>query len=288
MALIVQQLLSGLLQAMFLFLLAAGLSLIFGVSRVLNLAHGAFFMLGAYVLLMMTQLMPTAFILALLVASLAVALLGGLIEIGALRRVYASGGLYEALVTFSFILIIEGATKIIWGAQVLSVPRPTILGGRLVFWELELPAYQLVILLAGVVIGLALWWVVYRTRWGMLVRAASMDREMLTTLGVNAQLLFTVVFFSGAWLAGIAGALAAPTLALSPTMGSQIIMETFAVVVVGGLGNLKGSLFSSILIGEIQAISLLYWPGIGLPLVFLLMAVILLVRPQGLMQKATA
>lgn len=283
-----QQLISGLSQAMFLFLLAAGLSLIFGVGRVLNLAHGTFYMLGAYLLFTMTGLLPSAFLLAVLVASLIVAFIGGLIEVGALRRVYAGGELYEALVTFAFTLIIEEITRMVWGAQYLSVARPPSLWGKISLWGLELPRYQLVILGAGSAIGLCLWWVVYRTRWGAFIRAASMDREMLAALGINVPRLFSFVFFFGVWLAGVAGALGAPILALSPTMGSQIIVETFAVVVIGGMGNLKGSLIAAILIGEIQAISLLFWPGVGLPLVFLLMAIILLIRPQGLMEKSQA
>lgn len=288
MVLIVQQLLSGLILAMFLFLLAAGLSLIFGVGRVLNLAHGAFYMLGAYLLLTMTKELPSNFLLALLAASIIVALVGGLIEVGALRRVYGGGELYQALVTFAITLLIEEIIRIVWGAQYLSVPRPPSLGGKVVVCGIELPTYQLMLLMVGAIIGLVLWWVIYRTRWGVLVRAASMDREMLAALGINVPWLFTFVFIFGVWLAGVAGALGAPILALSPTMGSQIMAETFAVVVVGGLGDLKGGLISALLIGEVQAISLLLWPGAGLPLIFLLMAIILLVRPQGLLRKGQA
>ncbi|GAB6173955.1 hypothetical protein JCM15765_34330 [Paradesulfitobacterium aromaticivorans] len=288
MALLIQQLLSGLLQALFLFLLAAGLSLIFGVSRVLNLAHGAFYMLGAYVFYTVMRYSPSAFWLALLISVLIIGCLGAVVEVLALRRSYAGGLLYEALVTFATTLIIEELVRIGWGSQFLTVPRPPFLDGGLSLWGLSLPKYQLVILLAGILIGLGMWWIVYRTRWGVFIRAASMDREMLAALGINVTRIFTLVFVFGVMLAGLAGALAAPTLALSPNMDSQIIMDTFAVVVVGGLGNLKGSLLSAILIGEIQSVSLLFWPGIGLPIVFLLMALILLIRPQGLLTKGHA
>lgn len=286
MALVAQQLLSGLLQAMFLFLLAAGLSLMFGVGRVLNLAHGALYMLGAYILKTLLQGVQPVFVLAVLLSGALVGIVGAIMEVTALRQVYSGGQLYIALVTFAFTLIIEEVTRILWGSEYLSVPRPELLAGSVSWGGLEFPRYHLVILLAGVLIGAVLWWCVYRTRWGLLIRAASMDREMLEALGVNVRVLFTTVFVAGASLAGVAGALAAPTTALSPAMGSNIIMETFAVVVVGGLGNLKGNLLAAVLIAEVQAISLLFWPGIGLPAMFMLMSLILLLRPRGLLAQA--
>jgi len=262
--------------------------LIFGVSGVLNLAHGAFYMLGAYVLYTVTQYSTTPFWFAVVVSVLIVGCIGTVVEVLALRRVYTGGLLYEALVTFATAIIIEELVRISWGSQQVTVPRPAFLGGELNLWGVILPSYQLVILLAGVLVGLGLWWILYHTRWGVFIRAASMDREMLAVLGVNVTRVFTSVFTIGVMLAGVAGALAAPTLSLSPNMGSQIIMDAFAVVILGGVGSLKGSLISAVLIGEIHSVTLLFWPGIGMPLVFLLMVAILLIRPQGILSERQA
>jgi branched-subunit amino acid ABC-type transport system permease component len=280
------QFVSGLLKAMFLFLLASGLSLIFGVSRVLNITHGAFYALGAYLLLTLTRLSTlsaAAFAVAVIGIGLVLGAVGAVYERIMLRPVYRSGMLFLALVTFGALLVVEELIKVVWGAQLAAVGRPAGLDGAISLGGHALPVYNLMLLTTGLAIAVAVWFVVERTRFGLIIRAASMDREMLAVLGVNVPRAYTFTFALGTFLAGIAGALAAPMVSLSPTMGSQIIIEAFAVVVIGGLGSLAGSLIGAIIVGEFEAFGILIAPGIALPLLYLLMAVILVIRPTGLL-----
>lgn len=284
------QFVSGLLKAMFLFLLASGLSLIFGVSRVLNLTHGAFYTLGAYLVYSATRggaLAPAAFAAAVLLAGVVVGLAGGLFEVAILRRIYRAGTLYVALVTFGALQIIEEIVKIAWSAQLVAAPRPIGLDGALVLGAQTLPLYNLVLLSVGALIALALWYAVERTRFGLVVRAAAIDREMLSVLGVDVPRIYTLTFAVGTCLAAIAGALAAPMVSLSPSMGSFITIETFAVVVIGGLGSLPGSLIGALIVGEFEAFGILFAPEIAMPLLYLLMALILILRPTGLLGVPT-
>jgi branched-chain amino acid transport system permease protein len=288
MEVFILQFAGGLLKATFLFLLAAGLSLIFGVTRVLNLAHGSFFMLGAYFAYSLTGLLegrPYAFWVALLIAPLLVAALGGLLEMLLLRRVYQAGELYVALLTFSLILIVGELVRIIWGPNPLNVSRPPGFSGAVQIGSSYLPVYSLLLLGIGVGVGLALWTLVYRTRFGLLVRAAALDREMLSSLGVNVHRLYTLTFALGSWLAGVAGSLVASMLVLEPAMDVNIIIETFSVVVIGGLGSLVGSVVASVLVAELESFGILVWADIALPLIFLLMAIVLVARPTGLFGK---
>jgi len=279
MDLFVLQFSSGLIKAMFLFLIASGLSLIFGVTRVINLAHGSFYMLGAYLLL---PLSPLGFWSGLLLAPLAVAMLGGLVEVVLLRRLYRRGELYVVLLTFALILIVGDLTKLAWGTQFITVSGPVLLSGVVKVLGQDFPKYNLLILALGPMLALGLWAVFYRTRWGLLVRAAAMDREMLGALGVDVRRLLTTTFIVGSWLAGFGGALSAPLVSLEPNMDASIIMEAFSVVVIGGLGSFAGSLLGSVLIGELEAFGILVFPAISLALIFGLMAVILILRPWGL------
>ena len=279
MDLFVLQFSSGLIKAMFLFLIASGLSLIFGVTRVINLAHGSFYMLGAYLLL---PLSPLGFWSGLLLAPLAVAMLGGLVEVVLLRRLYRRGELYVVLLTFALILIVGDLTKLAWGTQFITVSGPVLLSGVVKVLGQDFPKYNLLILALGPMLALGLWVVFYRTRWGLLVRAAAMDREMLGALGVDVRRLLTTTFIVGSWLAGFGGALSAPLVSLEPNMDASIIMEAFSVVVIGGLGSFAGSLLGSVLIGELEAFGILVFPAISLALIFGLMAVILILRPWGL------
>ena len=286
MEVIVLQAVSGLLKAMFLFLLASGLSLIFGVSRVLNLAHGAFFTLGAYLLLSASRhgaLAPWVFFGTLGVITLAGASGGAGFEVLVLRRVYRAGTLFLALVTFGALMIAEEMVKILWSAELVTVPRPLGFDGGLAFGHDIVPLYSLLLLGAGCFLGVLLWAVVEHTRFGLLVRAAAMDREMLAVLGIDVPRLYTITFAAGGALATIAGALAAPMVSLSPSMGSTILIETFAVVVIGGLGSLPGSLLGALIVGEFEAFGILVSPEVASPLLYLLMAAILIIRPSGLL-----
>lgn len=282
---------SGLERAMFLFLLASGLSLIFGVSRTLNLAHGSFYMVAAYLSFTFVKIFPPTllgFVLTVIVASLLVMCLGGIVEVGLLRRVYRSGELYVVLITFSLILILEAAVNYFWGSNLLSVSLPGTFSHIVTLAGAPIPLYNILIVGVGLLIGLALWWMVYRTRFGLNVRAAAVDREMAAALGVNEKRLFTLVFLVGSLLAGLGGALASPLLSLQPTMDADIIIQVIAVVVIGGLGSLAGSLVAALLIGELEAFGVLAFPSLALPLLFLVMAVTLIVRPWGLFGREGA
>lgn len=286
MEVLVLQAVSGLLKAMFLFLLASGLSLIFGVSRVLNLAHGAFYTLGAYLLLSASRngaLAPWVFFGTLAVITIAGATGGAGFEVLVLRRVYRAGTLFLALVTFGALMIAEEMVKILWSAELVTVPRPSGFDGGLAFGHDIVPLYSLLLLGAGCFLGVLLWAVVEHTRFGLLVRAAAMDREMLSVLGIDVPRLYTITFAAGGALATIAGALAAPMVSLSPSMGSTILIETFAVVVIGGLGSLPGSLLGALIVGEFEAFGILVSPEVASPLLYLLMAAILIIRPSGLL-----
>ena len=191
--------------------------------------------------------------------------------------------LFVALVTFGAILLIEEAIKIVWTAEMLAVPRPAGLDGGIAFGSNRLPVYDLVLLVVGVTIALGLWFVVERTRLGLLIRAAAYDREMLAVLGVDVPRLYTITYAGGTCLAAIAGALAAPMVSLTPTMGSQILIEVFAVVVIGGLGSLLGSFLGALIVGQFEAFGMLVSAELSMPMLYLLMAAILIIRPTGIL-----
>jgi branched-subunit amino acid ABC-type transport system permease component len=280
------QFVSGLLKAMFLFLLASGLSLIFGVSRVLNVAHGGFYALGAYLMLTTTRWGAqgvAGFAAAVVGVGVVLGLCGGAFEVIVLRRVYRAGMLFVALVTFGALIVIEEGIRTLWGADLVTVPRPLGLDGGIAIGVNRLPVYNLALLCVGAAIALGLWFCVERTQFGLRVRAAAIDREMLSVLGVDVPRLYTIIFAAGTGLAAIAGALAAPMVSIQPSMGSTMIIETFAVVVIGGLGSLPGSLVGALIVGEFDAFGIIFAPELSLPLLYLLMAAILVIRPTGLL-----
>ena len=287
-ALLVQSF-SGLLDAMFLFLLASGLSLIFGVSRIINISHGAFYTLGAYAMYTATRggaLSVPLFFLAAVLSALLIGAIGALFEIVVLRRTYRGGMLIVALVTFGALAVIEETVKIVWGADLVATPFPRGLEGGVVIDGRSLPAYGLALLCAGAMIAIAIWLAVERTRLGLMIRAAAIDREMLSVLGGNVPAVFTLTFAGGTFLAGLAGALSSPMVSILPNMGSSIIIQAFAVVVIGGLGSLPGSLVGALIVGQAQAFGILIAPESTLVLLYLLMAIVLVVRPAGLMGRA--
>ncbi|MEH6718781.1 MAG: ABC transporter permease [Aurantimonas endophytica] len=279
------QLLAGLADASALFLVAVGLSLIFGVTRIVNFAHGSFFMLGAYVAYSAVTYFPTGhlgFWGGVLLAALAVALVGGLVEIVVLRRLYASTELYQLVATFGVLLIIQDAALAIWGPTDLLAPRAPGLGGAVRILGEPVPQYDLVLIAAGpLVLGLV-WLALNRTRWGVLVRAATEDREMAGALGVDEAKLFTGVFMLGAFLAGLAGGLQIPRETVSLAMDLDVVVEAFVVVVVGGLGSIGGAYAAAVLIGVANAFGVLFFPTLAMVLPFLVMAAVLVIRPVGL------
>src|SRR6202158_5992624 len=286
MSLLLVQLLSGLAHAMFLFLIASGLSLIFGVTRIVNFAHGSFYMLAAYLTYSLAAVLPggpAAFYLAALLAALAVAAIGGLVEVLLLRRVYRAPELYQLLLTFALVLVTADLVRYLWGADNKTGPAAPGLAGSVPIAGQLFPSYDLAIILFGPLVALGLWLLFHRTRWGVLIRAATQDREMVAALGVDQSRLFTGGFVLGSFLAGLGAALQVPRVALTTVMDTTVIVEAFVVVVIGGMGSVWGALLASLLIGVLNAYGELVLPKISIVLMFLVMAVVLIVRPWGLL-----
>jgi len=279
---------SGLSVGMFLFLVSVGMSLIFGVTRIVNLAHGSLYMVGAYLMVTLVEVLPDrpwSFWLALLLAPLGVAALGGLIEMGLLRRIYGRDPLMQLILTFGLILVIGTLVLLAWGPDNKSVSRPEALAGSVQIFGQPFPSYYLLVLALAPAVAVGLWLIFYRTRWGMLIRAATVDREMLGALGVNVAGLYTQVFVFGSWLAGLGGALAAPTVAVALGMDGDVLTTAFVVVVIGGLGSFAGSFISALLVGLLQSFGILIFPAVSIVLLFAIMAIVLIVRPWGLLGR---
>ena len=281
------QALSGLASAASLFLVASGLSIIFGVTRIVNFAHGAFYMLGAYVAYVLTTRFagPLGFWGGILVASLIVAALGALMEMVLLRRIYQAPELFQLLATFGVTLMVQDLVVVIWGPEDLLGPRAPGLAGAVSLFGRMVPSYDLFLMVLGPLVLGTLWLLFHRTRWGVLVRAATQDREMVAALGVNQKWLFTGVFALGVFLAALGGALQIPRTTVTHAMDLSIIVEVFVVVVIGGLGSVLGAFVAAIIVAELNAFGILILPQISLIMVFLVMAVVLVVRPWGLFGK---
>jgi len=285
---IVAQFLTGLASASSLFLVASGLSIIFGVTRIVNFAHGSFYMLGAYVALSVAERLAggaLGFWGAVLAGALAVGAFGVAVEVAILRRIYRAPELFQLLATFGVVLVVQDAALAIWGPEDLLGPRAPGLDGAVDVLGATVPEYDLAMIALGPVVLGGLWLLFHRTRWGVLVRAATQDREMVGALGVNQRRLFTSVFFLGAFLAGLGGAVQLPRESVSLLMDLNIIAEAFVVVVVGGMGNVAGAFLAAALIGELNAFGILIFPDIAIVLMFLVMAVVLVIRPWGLLGK---
>ena len=296
------QLLNGLADASAMFMVAAGLSLIFGVTRIVNFAHGSFYMLGLYLAYSLVDRLgatPLGFWTALLLAALLVAALGALVELAILRRIYRAPELFQLLATFALVLVIKDAALWYWGPEDLFGPRAPGLSGAVQVLGRRLPQYDLLLMAIGPLVFALLWLLLNRTRWGTLIRAATQDREMLGALGVNQAWLFTGVFALGCFLAGLGGALQGPRLPANLALDLDTIGTAFVVVVVGGMGSIGGAFAAAVLIAEVKALCIALGTvscfGIELSLSrltlvaeFLVMAVILVVRPWGLLGKPLA
>jgi branched-chain amino acid transport system permease protein len=278
------QLLNGLAGASSLFLVSAGLSLIFGVTRIVNFAHGSFYMLAAYFTYSLTAALPLgpgSFYVAAVLAALIVAAIGGCVEVLLLRRVYRAPELYQLLLTFALVLVVADAVRYFWGADNKTGPAAPGLAGSVHIAGQLFPSYDLAVIVFGPLVALGLWLLSHRTRWGVLIRAATQDREMVAALGVDQRHLFTGVFVLGSFLAGLGGALQVPRLALTTVMDTTVIVEAFVVVVIGGMGSVWGALLASLLIGVLNAygVLVLVFTGFGLyskPYLFRL-----LLKPHG-------
>ncbi len=279
------QVLHGLVYGMVLFLLASGLTLIFGMMGVLNFAHGALYMLGAYfsfaVLLWTDQ-----FWLSLIIAPVLVGLVGVFIERVFLRKVHAYGHVAELLVTFGIAYILEDVVMVLWGSEPLRVEIPAILAGSLSMFGATYPTYRLFILVVSLLVFVFLSLILTKTRAGIIVRAAVDNKEMVGALGFNVPLIFLLLFGVGSWLAGLAGVIGGPYLMTHPGMGAVILVDLFVVVVVGGLGSIQGALLAAVLIGELQSLGILFLPQFALFFQYLLLAAVLIFKPEGLLGES--
>lgn len=294
------QLLSGLAETSTLFLISVGLSLIFGVTRVVNFAHGSFYMLGVYLSYTLVSQFGGSglgFWMAVLLAAITVAVIGALLEMVVLRRIYHAPELFQLLATFALVLVISDATLWLWGPEELLGPRVPGLEGSIQILGNHFPKYDLVLIAIGPLVLGGLWLLLTRTRWGTLIRAATQDREMVGALGINQHWLFTGVFALGCFLAGLGGALQGPRVPANLLLDIDAIGTAFVVVVIGGMGSIPGAFVASLVIAEIKAlcygIGTLTVLGLDIPLSqmtlvieFVVMAVILVARPWGLLGRA--
>ncbi len=283
---LVTQLLTGLAYGMLLFMISVGLSVIFGLMNVVNLAHGAFYVVGVYVAF---TLMETGlgFWAALILGTLTVAVLGILTERFLLARTY-SNELNEVLLTFGLAFILADLVRLIWGTNPQTLSQLESLSFTVAFAGVEFPAYRLFVVLVGCLVAALLWYFETRTRIGAIVRAGVDDREMVSALGINVTLVFAGVFAFGAGLAAFGGILGGPILGMYPDQGFDILVVALIVVVLGGLGTWKGAFAGAVLVGMVETLGRIYFPSLSLVIVFLLMAVVLLVRPSGLFGRSVA
>jgi branched-chain amino acid transport system permease protein len=278
---IVIQMLHGLAYGMLLFLVASGLTLVFGMMNVLNIAHASFYMLGAYFSYQMLKMFGN-FWVGLVVCPLLVGLLGVFMERFLLRRVHAGGHVQEFVITFGILFVINELVKWIWGTAPLPVPIPPALSGSVMIMGNVYPVYRLFILFFSLGILIFLAFILMKTRLGITVRAAVSDRDMVSALGTNTPRVFMLVMGIGTWLAGLAGVIAGPFISTYPGMALEILVDCFIVTVTGGLGSLLGAVVASFLIGQLSSFGILFIPRFAIVFAFLLMAVVLIIKPSGL------
>ena len=281
---LITQCLNALSEAALLFFLGVGLTLIFGIMRIINFAHGAFFMLGAYVGYSAVQL-TGSFWGALLVAPVAVGGVGTAFELGILRRLYGRDGSAFLMVTFGLTLVMGEAIRLTWGVAALNVPLPQLLSGIVFILGEPFPIYRLFLAGAGIVVALGIWQFLERTRLGLLIRATSQNAEMVHALGTDVRLVRSAVFGIGCGLAGIGGVLAAPLVTASLGMAPNAVIDTFVIVIIGGMGSFLGSAIAAVLVGFVQVFGTYYFPDFALALMYLIMLTVLVVRPGGLLGK---
>ncbi len=274
--------LHGLAYAGLLFLVSSGLTLVFGMMNVLNFAHASFYMLGAYLGYSIMKY-SGSFWLALVISPLVVLTLGALVEKFLLRRAHANGHIHELLLTFGLAYIIQEAVKFIWGTMPQAMTVNGFLADSVTLMGTTYPVYRLVIFAMSLAVGLLMALVLYKTRIGIIVRAAVDDSAMVGALGINVPFYFMGVYAMGAALSAFAGVVAGPLLSVFPGMAESILIDAFVVIVVGGMGSLAGAVLASLIIGELQSFGVLWFPDFSLVLIYLLMAAVLVVKPGGLL-----
>ena len=274
------QILNGVSFGMLLFLLAAGLSLIYGLMRILNLAHGSYYLLGAYVGLSVAQV-TESFILAALAGTAAVMVLGVLMERFFLRR-FPKQQLPQVLLTFGFLFIIADGTLFIWGGNPQTLPKPELFSTSIWIGNIVFPSYRLLVIAVGVVVGLGLWWLQEKTKLGSMIRAGVDDEEMARGCGVNVSFLSTAVFALGAFLAALGGIMGGPFVGVYPGADFEVLLFAFVVIIIGGLGSLKGAFFGGLLVGLLDNFGKALFPELALFTIFAPMVIILAIKPRGL------
>jgi branched-chain amino acid transport system permease protein len=282
----IAQFISGLSVAMLLFLVASGLTLIFGVVNVLNFAHGSFYLLGTYFTYQLMQMFNN-FWVGLLVGVIGAGIVGMVIEVLFLRRIYGRDqeGAFQLLMTYAFILIIDDVVKFIWGPEYKTIPKPDALMGSLNLGTTIVPTYNIFIIAVGLLVVLFAWYFLTKTDKGKMVRASSLDRNMLGLLGTNVPMIMTLVFGVATAMGGLAGILAAPLRTVTPGAGVEVIIDSMIVVVIGGFGNFWGALLGALIIGEVLSFGILWMPELATVLTFIVMIIVLIVKPEGLLSK---
>jgi branched-subunit amino acid ABC-type transport system permease component len=285
LSLVMAQCLSGLFRGMMLFLIASGLSLIFGVMNILNFAHASLWLVGAYFCYTFWYLLQDygfGLWLSIALASLTLAAIGWLIEVVLIRRVYDRELPEQLLLTYAMVLIIGDLIKLTWGVDDRIITRPSLVAGPVFFLGTPFDSYFIFVILIGLSVAIGLWLFLKKTRYGHIVRAAVFSREMVSALGIPIPRIYTGVFVLGIFIAGLAGAVQAPVGSITLGMDMAVIIEAFCVVVIGGFGSLLGTFVGSIIVGEVYAFSILFWPQGALVLIFIVTALVLIVRPWGL------
>lgn len=284
---LISQLLVGLSRSMILFIVCAGLSFVLGVLRVPNVAHGSLYMIGAFVTFTISKWIGgwIGFWLALVLAPLVVALISLIAERALFCHLYQREHLMLLLFTFALSLILGDVVKIVWGAEYRSVSAPDVLKGSISMFGSSFPRYNLFLLVMGPLVAILLWLFVNKTKIGRISRAAAVDREMVGVLGINVSWVFAIAFVIGCFLAGLGGALVAPTVSITLGMDHTLIIEAFLIVTIGGLGNMWGALLGSLIFGVTQAFGVLMWPQFAIVFPYLAVVIVLLLRPTGLVKS---
>ena len=279
---IVYQGLIGLTAAMFLWLVSAGLTIAFGVCGILNIAHGVLYMFGGYFLLTFYQLLGMNFWLSILLALLSVGFIGLVLELGFLRPIYKEPIEIQLVLTFAFVWVFDDLAKLAWGPVSKIVAMPGFFEGFVPIIGRPFPVYNIFIIGAGLATAIIIWLLLDKTWWGKSIRASALDREMASALGINIRTLFSGAFMFAAAIAALGGALSVPMRVVGPGIGGAIIVQAFVVTVIGGLGNLKGAFVGALIVGVVGAFCTLYIPVFEMFIIYIIMAVVLLIRPQGI------
>lgn len=285
---LMQQILVGLSRTTILFIVSSGLSLVLGVLRIPNIAHGSLYMIGAFLTYSICTLLghgTAGFFAALLLAPLAVALISFIVERGLFRYLYEREHLMLLLFTFSFMLVFGDLVKLFWGSDYRSLTAPEFLQGSLSIRGFLFPRYSLFLLLVGPLVAAGLWYLTNRTKIGKIARAAAVDREMVGAVGINVSWVFAAVFVIGCYLAGLGGALVAPTQNITQGMDHAIIIEAFLIVIIGGLGNIWGALLGALIFGLTDSIGILVWPQFAIVFPYVAVVIVLMFRPKGLLKS---